>query len=377
MGWQKINNMDRVLSILNEWKISTDVFKGTREFKITHRTPEIPEAIVSVTRGPITETEGLTLSAYATSTPIGMREADEIKLKEMLDRVASKFKTKCLKYESGRSAILSYHEVILNIFSEHNLGSVSGYNRDYKINGREILLWHSHATERTHYPYANSFDIDGEGERNHQTNFDDLDQYSEELLYATAELYLYRPYINDPFKDMQKFAGGELYVNNYNLAASRFDMIVHNAYQACYNFWARIADLINSYFPNELRHTGVNFATVMDLIGRHQVAESITTTSAHYNWLKNFQDNIYSSTLNKKRKGVVHGLTQATRSKWDYLKNVAKEAELRQIHEARLGMPEYFKEQIEYSLQGFFHTLSMLDELNAILPLPPVVATTP
>ncbi|MBL0102408.1 MAG: hypothetical protein IPP51_00710 [Bacteroidetes bacterium] len=203
--------MENILNILNEWQSATDRFNGLREFNITNRTSEIPEANISITRGPITESENLLLSGYATSTPQGLPFVDEMKLKEMLNRVTDKFKTECMKYESRRAAILSYHDAILNIFSEQTLRSVSGFNREYVINGEQVVLWHSKTTTRTHAPYANSFDLDGVGERNHQTNFDDIDQYSDELLYSTAELYLYRPYINDPFKDVQKVAGGDLF----------------------------------------------------------------------------------------------------------------------------------------------------------------------
>jgi hypothetical protein len=249
--------------------------------------------------------------------------------------------------------IWEYHKLHQKIYADYGLTSLSGLNNEFKLNGRELLVWHGEATRKCSVKYNGQF--------YHMKNFDDLLFCSEELLYFTASLYLYRPYINNPLKEAFPFSGGMIYPNFQNHYAKRYSMFANVASQSVYNFWDRVGDMIAAFFPDKIDPSRVFFATAMDTIPIQ------FHTSENYCWLDNFRKTDYKE-LNERRKQVVHYTTTETDYKYQHLEKGSSNREaMEKIQAEREALPDFYKKHIDLTLHGMARTLSLLEEITNTL----------
>jgi len=105
--------------------------------------------------------------------------------------------------------IWSFQKKIVEIYNQQNLIPLRGESDSYRINGREILTWYHDVTnanaikQNAHISY---FDL-----------LNDLFICSDEMIYFTAHLFLYRPFINNPLNYGHECNGREVFPNIQNI----------------------------------------------------------------------------------------------------------------------------------------------------------------
>ena len=254
-----------------------------------------------------------------------------------------------IKY-SPEEIIWKYHQLHQRMYAEHSLKSLSGLNNEYKLNGRELLIWHGEATRKCSIKYSGQF--------NYWKNLDNILFCSEEILYYTSSLFLYRPYINNPLKEAFCSGGTMIYPNYQNHYAKRYSMFTDVVCQCVYNYWDRIGDLIASFFPTLIAPSRVFFTTVIDIIPQQ------FHSSQNYIWLNNFRK-IEFKQLNEMRKQIVHYSTSETDYKHLHLDNGGTDREeMVKIQAQRESLPEFYKSHIELTLIGMEKTLLLLEEIS-------------
>jgi hypothetical protein len=251
----------------------------------------------------------------------------------------------------NRELILSFHRKIVEIYEEQYLIPLRGEKDDYKLRGKEILAWFHDVTNFNTLKYnlgMTYFDL-----------INDLFYISDEMIYFTAHLFLYRPYINNPLNEGQMFGGREIFPNHQNLEAKRYNMFADIVSQKTYNFWDRIGDLIASFFPDRIKKNQVYFTTAIDCI------PADFYSSDNFNWLNKFKNNDYVE-LNSIRKQIVHYTTTDTDYRKKHLQVKSRE-EMENLQTEREGLPEYYKKQIQLTLEGFEKTIYLLEDFNKVL----------
>jgi hypothetical protein len=248
--------------------------------------------------------------------------------------------------------IWEYQRAIIDIYMHQNLNCLRGFEYNYTVNGREFLGWYSEATRKCAVKHKGLF--------NYRKLLDDILFCSDALLYFTAHLFLYLPFINNPLKDAIPTKESMVYPNIQNLEGKRYSMFADSASQQAYNYWDRIGDLIASFFPDKIKSANVFFPTAI---------EAIPTEfhySENYKWLYEFKLTDYVE-LNKKRKQIVHYATSDTDFRDKHLKSVHDKEAIESLQNDREYLAEYYKNHISYTLNGFEKTLLFLDEITPTL----------
>jgi len=245
--------------------------------------------------------------------------------------------------------IWEYQRSIIDIYKEHDLTSLRGLEDKYEINGRQIIMWHSEATRKCSVKHNGQF--------NYFKNFDDLLFCSDELLYFTAHLYLYRPYINNPIEEGFHFSGRMVYPNYQNLEAKRYSMFADVTSQKAYNYWDRIGDLIASFFPDRIKPHNVFFPSAIEAI------PTDFHNSDNYLWLKDFKENGYVE-LNKMRKQIVHYTTSDTDFKHKHLERTSDKEAMQALQSEREYIADFYKNHISLTLTGLEKTLLFFEDIN-------------
>ena len=248
--------------------------------------------------------------------------------------------------------IWEYQRSIIDIYKQYELTSLSGLEGKFEVSGRQIITWHSEATRKSSIKHSGQF--------SYFKNFDDLLFCSDELLYFTAHLYLYRPFINNPVNEGFFFSGRMIYPNYQNLEARRYSMFADIASQKAYNYWDRIGDLIASFFPSHIKPHNVFFPTAIEAIpNEFQVSEN-------FQWLKAFKETEYVD-LNKMRKQIVHYTTSDTEFKHKHLERANDKKGMQELQQEREYTADFYKKHIASTLKGFEKTLLLLEDINPIL----------
>lgn len=242
-------------------------------------------------------------------------------------------------------------EGIVDIYTNEQLTSLGGLSNEYLIKGKNILAWHGEVTMPNEIKNKN-------GEFYYE-NLQELFFCSDEILYFTAHLFLYRPYINNPLRDSQIFNGLEVFPNHQNIQAKRYSMYADILSQTLYNYWDRIGDLIETFFPNKLKSNQIYFPTVIDIIPANFHG------SSNYQWLVDFKETHYKK-LNAVRKQIVHYKGTNIQYKTKHLEFSRNREKMEALQRERESLPEFYKEQINLTIEGFEKTLLMLEEINLI-----------
>jgi hypothetical protein len=244
------------------------------------------------------------------------------------------------------SLIENIQAKVIEIYRYYNLFPLRGRNDDFKHEGFDSFdLFHA-STQKGEVllnTHAFNFDI-----------FHDLIFCSDELVYFTAHLYLYRPFINSPIEDVFEFAGRELFPNRQNISAKRYNMYTDVAFQKLYNFWDRIGDLIASYFPVRFPEgKPVYFTQAVEAV---PVAHHV---SKGYRWLQDFKNTGYQE-MNRMRKSVVHHLTTDTLYFKSHLENASNRSEIENIQKEREAIPDFFLRHNSLTIEGFKQCMDLL-----------------
>jgi len=252
--------------------------------------------------------------------------------------------------ETNRHKLIwDFQKEIIKVYEENDLTNLSGLHRDFILNGKNILKWYYEAIETKNARDPN-FDF-------HRC-FDDLIFCSDEILFYTALLYLYRPYLQNPIEDAYPFDGKIIYPYTQTIEVSRFNMFTNSLYEKIYNYWDRIGDLIAAFFPDIFKDSSnIYFVKSIDKF------PSKFSNSENFLWLKSFRDNQFKE-VNSKRVRIVHYELAGTSNRWDHIENPTNKLAIEKIVNERNNLPDFFKDHINYTKIGFEKTIQLIEEIT-------------
>ena len=190
--------------------------------------------------------------------------------------------------------------------------------------------------------------------------YDEILFCSDEVMYFTANLYLYRQFVNDPLADAEKFGGGMVYPNLGTFHSKRYAMFANVVGEKLYNLWDRMGDLLASFFPDYFNLNRVFFSeTIQKLPGEFQKGEN-------YQWLLDFSKNQYVQ-LNKIRKQTVHHFGVANKERQDHLEIFRDREAIEKWQAERLRWPDFYNEHIVHILIGYQKMLHLLQDISVTL----------
>lgn len=180
-----------------------------------------------------------------------------------------------------------------------------------------------------------------------------------DLKLFTAKLYLYRNHINNPIKE--SFYQDRQFLSTYFQTEEDW---VYSAFVSCcfeklYNFWDRIGDALAYYLKLDISEHSVNFPKViekMDSIGCFR-------ENAHFKALKSFKDNQFKE-FNKHRKEIVHYYQFETTFRYEHMKKLSNKEELTKLWVWKKSMPEYFKDHLVNSCEGFYNMYKLIESFS-------------
>ena len=245
--------------------------------------------------------------------------------------------------------ISELYKTIIDIYEENGLLSLRGENYSYELNGRQILAWYTEVTHWGRKTYSKNIEF-------HKI-FDELIFCSDEIMYFLANMFLYKPFINNPIKDGFAFGDKIVYPNRQNLESKRYNMFSNIVSEKIYNYWDRIGDLIAIYFPDKIKPQNVYFTSAIEIVPKE------FHHSENYIWLKNFKETDYKK-LNQKRKQIVHYSTVDTDFKYKLLGNSTNREHVGKIIEERDSLTDFYKYQFNLTLTGFEKTILLLEEIT-------------
>jgi hypothetical protein len=205
-------------------------------------------------------------------------------------------------------------------------------------------------------------------------NWRDIVNCNQDLMYFTANLFIYKPYINNPLDEVDTqtmpFPVFHYHQNHYD---HRYCTYVSCCFEKAYNYWDRIGDLLYSFYPSLIgKIWSVDFSKIVDKI--FELGER----DEDFMWLYNFRQNEYK-VLNGDRKDVVHYYQYETSYYSEHILNATNPEVIKKIWEEKSAKPEYFKNHLKMSCEGCVHAYVYLNKVMqlrtsnpnaALLPIP-------
>jgi hypothetical protein len=242
----------------------------------------------------------------------------------------------------NRELINQFHQKNLEIYDKEGLTCLRGtVEDDYILNGKNILVWHSEATSKLKHKF------------NHFENIDSLLFISDEIMYFTAQLYFYKPYLNNPLENPLRIKDKVYYPYKMSLSDKRYFMFSEIVIEKIYSFWGQIANLLAASLDEEINDQSIFFPGILQKI--------TNKSSDNFLWLDNFKKNEYSE-LNSHRKMIVHHRGLETKFRSDHIKSFSSKEQMEMVIHDRDGLTDYFKTHINLTLTGFEKSLGLIIE---------------
>jgi hypothetical protein len=236
------------------------------------------------------------------------------------------------------------HDRYLEIYSREKLKCLRGTNEDnYILNGKNILEWHSEATKGLKRDF-NSFE-----------NIDNLLYISDSIMYFTAQLYFFRPFLYNPVENPIVIRDKKYYPYHMSLSDRRYFMFCEITFEKIYTFWSQIAILLAASIDEEIDYRRIYFPTILQKVN-NQDCES-------FSWLDKFAKNEYAE-FNSHRKMIVHHRSLETKFRSDHIKSFSIKEEMEKLVRERDELPEYFRNHIELTLIGFEKAINLVSKIN-------------
>jgi hypothetical protein len=179
--------------------------------------------------------------------------------------------------------------------------------------------------------------------------YSDLDFITQDLKYYIGLLTIMAPHINNPRADFNTYRQTEEDHIYLRTAGSGF--------QALYNFWDRLGDLLYAYFPTGLKERDVYWDRAMECIpDKYKKTPEYLGLREHFE--KKVKNKIHI------RKEIVHYLQLETKHYWAHSEHYEDPSKQREFHEEKVGYLEDLKEQLICAFQGY----EMVLQLISLLP---------
>ena len=189
----------------------------------------------------------------------------------------------------------------------------------------------------------------------------DIKNCNDDLKLFLANLYLFKPYINDPTLNKKIIPSvPDFYYFSYNQNFSDWNYcsFVSCCFEKLYNYWDRIGDMMALYLNLDIEERLVGFGTVIVNLDK----KGIYSNDENFVFLKSFKE-IEFKEFNKIRKEVVHYNQFETTYRYNFIfKHQNNEEKIMEIWNWKKNMPEYFKNHLELSLIGYKHCVKFVEE---------------
>jgi len=259
----------------------------------------------------------------------------------------------------------AYNALLRQIYREYNLQCLA--DEEYTFKGRNVLCPANDA-ERAMvrsglYTHLEEVLAElGKPDYNFMHAGDELIATTADFKYRLGTLYLYAPYVVKLQESYYDFNGTNQFYHEPTYMDSRYNREIPVAFEVLYKFWQRLMDFVAAFFPEVLLKTsGVTyFHTAINYISRSQPQ---LTSSANFQWIKNFADNIYPM-INKKRKVFVH--TEGFENQFfrEFLDaDTTALSEMEALDARRQELLPFLHEQMELCMEGYFKAMDFLNEL--------------
>jgi len=243
---------------------------------------------------------------------------------------------------TNHELINQLYQKTLEIYDHEGLKCLRGStDDDYILNGKNILVWHSEATSKL----KQRFD--------HFQNMDSLLIISDEIMYFTAQLYFYKPFLNNPLDNPLRIKGKVYYPYIMSLPDRRYFMFSEIVIEKIYAFWGQIANLLAASLDEEICEQQIFFPSILQKI-KNQVSDNFI-------WLDNFKRIEYNE-INSHRRMIVHHRGLETKFRNDHTKSFSNKDEMEKLIHDRDELPNYFKTHIDRTLTGFEKSLGLISE---------------
>lgn len=236
---------------------------------------------------------------------------------------------------------------ILQILETENLASLS--DNEYLYKDLNVLLF-SGSKKRSSLNNFKKF--------NNIKNEWDLINCNNDLKILTAHLYFYRPLINNPLKESYPLDGEFMSTYFQNGSDWFYSTFVSCCFEKLYNFWDRIGDALAFYLDLSLPEFQVNFSKTIDLIN----ALEEFSQNKYFLKLLNFKNNDFLE-FNRFRKEIVHYYQFETTYRYEHLMNNRDKNEIEKLWNWKKNMPEYFKNHIIESCEGYYNAYKFINNL--------------
>ena len=208
---------------------------------------------------------------------------------------------------------------------------------DYKCEGQKALTFYTKKLDNAKpYRFFNSFEF-----------FNELSFISDDIAYFTALTHLLRPYINNPLKE------NKTYIQRFE--DERYMTYANILFQTFYNYWDRIGDFVFAFLETSIYERNVYFSSVLS--GLNPVFKE----SDNYKKLYSLYDEKLKSFFDKRHK-IVHYIQLSASIYSGTFLNYNDENKLIEIQTYKESLPDLFKENIEYTFQGFEYAVRLINE---------------
>jgi hypothetical protein len=189
-------------------------------------------------------------------------------------------------------------------------------------------------------------------------NIWDLINCNNDLKIFTAQLYYYRPLINNPINEADYLEGEFLSTYFQNGADWIYSSFVSSCFEKLYNFWDRIGDALAYYLNLNIKEDQVNFPKVIEKLSQLDNIKD----NPYFIKLLDFK-NIEFLEFNKHRKDIVHYYQFETTYRFDHTIYSGDKDKIEELWKWKYGMPDYFKKHLENSCEGFYNMYRLINNL--------------
>ena len=191
--------------------------------------------------------------------------------------------------------------------------------------------------------------------RNDFNVISDIDKTQSDLIYCTGILYLLRPYINNPTKEIERFNDRIISTYFQTTSDSLYLMYSSICYEKLYNFWDRIGDKLATLFPHKFKkERNIMFANVIDTL------KDIDTDDENILWFIDYREKEFKK-FNSIRKDIVHYEQLETKFIENTNANYFDQEEIKKIWEEKYNQPDFLKKQIMKTNQAVEKITELLE----------------
>lgn len=262
-----------------------------------------------------------------------------------------------------------FYEQILEVFKNENLKSIADDEDKYFISQNYLIDFYSKRYFRNFQNEISANNIENNNELFDDEKAElqiekiwklsfDIKNCNDDLKLFIANLYLFKPHINNPTVGKYYVKGIVHHPYKQNFSDWNYCSLVSCCFEKLYNFWDRIGDIIALYLNLDIGERLVAFETVIVNLDK----KGIYSNDENFVFLKSFKEKQFKE-FNKIRRQVVHYNQFETTYRYNFIfKCKDDEDKIYDLWKWKNDMPEYFKDHLALTIKGYMHCFEFIKE---------------